>query len=112
MIVGGWKKINRVVFVDGNNMNEYEIRQEIIDMNVDQYNHRCHWPTCNEHVPPKYWGCGYHWKKLPVFLKRRVWATYRPGQEIDKNPSKEYLRVADQIQVWIRANHPEEFMGS
>lgn len=50
-------------------MSTEEIRQEIIDMNVDIFNHRCHWPTCNKQVEPRYWGCGEHWKKTSVIFK-------------------------------------------
>ena len=63
--------------------------------------HRCHWPTCNKPVPPKLWGCKDHWFKLPKRLRDRVWETYRPGQEIDKQPSDEYMEVYYEIQAWI-----------
>lgn len=62
--------------------------------------HRCHWPGCKEEVPPKLWGCREHWFTLPKRLRDKVWATYRPGQEVDKNPSKEYLAVAAEVQRW------------
>lgn len=35
--------------------------------------------------------CAKHWRMVPVAVQRKVWATYRPGQEIDKNPTTEYL---------------------
>jgi hypothetical protein len=50
------------------------------------------------------WGCKAHWFKLPQALRNRVWATYRPGQEITKTPSEAYLKVAREVQDWIRDN--------
>ena len=67
--------------------------------------HTCHWPGCGEHVPPKLWGCRAHWSKLPKRLRDKIWATYRPGQEIDKNPSAEYLAVAREVQGWIATQY-------
>lgn len=64
--------------------------------------HTCHWPGCDKEVPPKLWGCQRHWYTLPANLRARVWAAYRPGQEIDKQPSPEYLAVAHDVQKWIK----------
>ena len=64
--------------------------------------HHCHWPGCNKEVPPRLWGCREHWFTLPQVLRSAIWAHYRPGQEIDKNPSKEYLNVANRVQKWCR----------
>lgn len=64
--------------------------------------HTCHWPGCTTPVPPKMWGCKRHWFKLPKYLRDKVWATYRPGQEKDRDVSQEYLDVADQVQKWCR----------
>ena len=64
--------------------------------------HHCHWPGCTKEVPPKLWGCLPHWKALPADLQRRIWATYVPGQEVTKTPSREYLEVADAVQRWCR----------
>lgn len=63
--------------------------------------HHCHWPGCDKPVPPAMWGCKFHWFKLPMRLRNRIWATYRPGQEISKAPSAEYLAVARDVQLWI-----------
>lgn len=38
--------------------------------------------------------CKRHWYSLPLHLRNRIWATYRAGQEDDKNPSKEYCIAA------------------
>lgn len=67
--------------------------------------HTCHWPGCTVEVPPKLWGCKAHWFTLPARLRHRIWATYRAGQEIDKNPSREYIAVANEVQEWIRDNN-------
>ena len=66
--------------------------------------HTCHWPGCKVNVPPAMWGCKTHWFKLPKNLRDRIWLTYKPGQEITKTPSKEYLSAADAVQKWIREN--------
>ncbi len=63
--------------------------------------HTCHWPGCKVEVPPKMWGCANHWFTLPLALRRKVWATFVPGQEVSKTPSAAYLAVAAEIQAWI-----------
>ena len=70
------------------------------------FDHHCHWPGCNKSVPPAMWGCRQHWFKLPLRLRNRIWATYRPGQEVTKMPSREYMVVAQEVQDWIKANVP------
>lgn len=70
--------------------------------------HTCHWPGCNRHVPPKLWGCRTHWFLIPRNLRDRIWATYRPGQEMDKNPSAEYIKAANAVQEWIIEYEKEE----
>jgi hypothetical protein len=65
--------------------------------------HVCHWPGCDKHVPPAMWGCKAHWFTLPKTLRDRIWATYRRGQEVTKTPSPEYMKVALEVQEWIRA---------
>lgn len=66
--------------------------------------HTCHHPGCTVEVPPRLWGCKKHWFRLPKRLRAAIWRTYRPGQEIDKNPSPEYLAVADEVQQWCLEN--------
>lgn len=44
-------------------------------------------------VPPKLLMCAKHWKMVPFPLQQLVWKHYRRGQEIDKNPSAQYLEV-------------------
>lgn len=64
--------------------------------------HTCHWPGCSAQVPPALWGCRKHWMTLPVELRDLIWKTYRPGQEVDRSPSREYLDAAAKVQEWIR----------
>lgn len=69
--------------------------------------HECHWPGCTKQVPPAMWGCRPHWYALPLGLRNRIWAAYRPGQEKDMRPSESYLAVAREVQLWI-INHEKE----
>lgn len=63
--------------------------------------HRCHWPDCQKEVPPAMWGCRSHWFALPKVLRDRIWANYKPGQEITKTPSLAYIEAARAVQDWI-----------
>jgi hypothetical protein len=67
--------------------------------------HECHWPGCEKQVPPAMWGCKKHWFMLPKHLRDKVWKAYRPGQEKDMNPSREYLEVANEVQRWIKLHY-------
>lgn len=64
--------------------------------------HACHWPGCNVQVPPAKWGCTKHWFWLPKEIRDRIWRAFRPGQEINLTPSREYLDAAAAAQEWIR----------
>lgn len=66
--------------------------------------HHCQWPGCNRQVPPAQWGCRQHWFALPHRLRTLVWATFKPGQEINGTPSRAYLDAADVVQKWIKEN--------
>jgi hypothetical protein len=71
--------------------------------------HTCHWPNCTKEVPPALWGCRAHWYALPKALRDKVWATYRPGQEVTKTPSLAYIAVAKEVQDHITSmNQPKE----
>ena len=56
--------------------------------------HTCHAKDCAVNIPPRMFMCLKHWRMVPQELQRAVWATYRPGQEQDKNPSEAYMKVA------------------
>ena len=64
--------------------------------------HHCHWPGCDKQVPPALWGCREHWYSLPHYLRIKIWASYRIGQEVNLTPSKEYIAAALEVQEWIR----------
>ena len=68
--------------------------------------HTCHWPGCTKEVLPAVWGCTAHWYALPKYLRDKIWRTYRPGQEISKTPSAEYLAAAKEVQEWIEEQIP------
>ena len=44
---------------------------------------------------PTYWlMCRPHWRRVPILLKRAVWATYQEGQEDDlSRVTPEYLKA-------------------
>ena len=65
-------------------------------------NHTCHWFGCNKRCPPIMWGCKQHWFSLPKFLRDAIWREYKPGQEITKTPSLEYILVAKLVDAWVR----------
>lgn len=69
---------------------------------VQTRSHGCHWPECKRQVPPAMWGCKEHWFQLPPALRGRIWASYRPSQEIDMHPSQAYLDAALDVQMWIQ----------
>jgi hypothetical protein len=54
-------------------------------------NHACHAEGCEEEIPPRMHMCLRHWRMVPEIVRQLVWKHYRPGQEIDKQPSTEYL---------------------
>jgi hypothetical protein len=43
-------------------------------------------------------------KRLPLPFSA-VERTYRPGQENDRDVSRDYLAAAREVQEWIRANY-------
>lgn len=72
--------------------------------NIDT-THTCHWPGCSVQVKPAMWGCQTHWFKLPKRLRSMIFSTFRPGQELDKNLSRDYVKAAQIVQNWIRENY-------
>ena len=55
--------------------------------------HSCHAINCKTEIEPKLFMCYKHWKMVPKKLQISIWNEYRPGQEIDKNPSIRYMAV-------------------
>lgn len=65
--------------------------------------HTCHWPGCGKQVPPAMWGCRAHWFRLPVSIRRQLWAAYKPGQEDgDASVAEAYLDAAKAARDWIK----------
>lgn len=64
--------------------------------------HGCHWPGCEAQCAPAAWGCRRHWYMVPRRLRNKIWAAYRPAQEISKTPSRRYVEAANEVQAWIR----------
>lgn len=56
--------------------------------------HTCHADGCDVEVPPTIFMCKKHWFMVPKRLRDLIWKNYRPGQEIDKRPTAEYLHIA------------------
>lgn len=56
--------------------------------------HHCHAKGCPVPVPPKMLMCTQHWYMVPKDLQAAVWHAYRPGQEVTKDPTREYLDAA------------------
>jgi hypothetical protein len=56
--------------------------------------HRCHAQHCPTEVPPQLFMCRKHWSMVPLALRASIKQTFRPGHEVDKNPSAEYLAFA------------------
>lgn len=69
--------------------------------------HLCHARGCPIAVPPKLLMCIRHWRMVPRDIQRRVWAHYRPGQEIDKRPTRQYLEVMNEAIQAVAARELE-----
>lgn len=52
------------------------------------------------------WGCRSCWMRLPKDIRDAIWKAYRPGQEKDGRPSREYIRAARAARDWVLANYP------
>lgn len=70
--------------------------------------HECHWPGCEVQCPPAKWGCSPHWFRLPLTIRIAIWNAFKPGQEIKRNPKREYILAARRAQKWI-LNHSLDF---
>jgi hypothetical protein len=58
--------------------------------------HTCHRTGCMVKVPPHMFMCKADWRRLPKRMRDAIWDNYIPGQEIRKDPSPEYMRVAQE----------------
>lgn len=57
--------------------------------------HTCHARGCSRVIDVTMLMCRRHWFMVPPHIRAKVWATYRPGQEKDKLPSREWHSAAD-----------------
>lgn len=72
--------------------------------------HTCHAMGCKRSCPPKYLMHPGHWRMVPKADQLAVLATYRPGQEIDMDPSPAYLQAAMEavMAVAIKEGYTDE----
>ena len=56
--------------------------------------HRCHAQECPTEVPPEMLMCPPHWSMVPAALRDSLKATVPSRQDVDDNPSAEYLAFA------------------
>ena len=84
---------------------KFRTKADYVKAQKQTRDHHCHWPGCTEQVPPAMWGCKAHWFRLPAVLRAKIWKAYRPGQEKDMRPSREYLAVALEVEKWILESH-------
>lgn len=63
--------------------------------------HECAVPGCERLIALDRLMCLQHWARLPLRLKRDVWGTYRKGQELDGEISREYLDAVNAAVAYI-----------
>lgn len=63
--------------------------------------HTCHAIGCTTEVEPELFMCYRHWSIIPKARQRELWRAYRRGQEVDKDPSSDYLAVAMRLRVFV-----------
>lgn len=81
------------------------VKVEYVKRQRQDRDHHCHWLGCNKQCKPAYWGCFKHWMMLPKYLRDKIWEAYKPGQEVNMSPSREYLEVAREVAKWIKENY-------
>lgn len=86
-------------------------KAEYVRRQVQTRNHHCHWPGCQRQVPPAAWGCKEHWFKLPAEIRSKIWNAFRPGQEKDQRPSRQYIDAAREAQEWIAKQQARKTEG-
>lgn len=62
-------------------------------------------------MPAALWGCREHWYKLPLALRNKIWASFRPGQEESKTPSRAYVDAAREVREWIERSEGVARLG-
>lgn len=66
--------------------------------------HTCHAHGCSVEISPKFFMCPRHWRMVPAPLKAAIWDNYRPGQEVDKEPTVAYLDAAAAAKAAVRTH--------
>lgn len=56
--------------------------------------HYCHAIGCKQEVFARLLMCSRHWRMVTATTQDEAWQHYRKGQDIDKEPSREYLLAA------------------
>lgn len=56
--------------------------------------HPCRAQDCPAELPTEVFMCPQHWSKVPAALRDSLKQTMQSGQEIDDNPSAEFLTFA------------------
>ena len=74
--------------------------------------HHCHAIGCQTVVPQIWLMCRFHWYQVPRRLRDAVWAAYRPGQEIAKDPSPEWLKAAQEALQWVAEREGRRSMAT
>lgn len=64
--------------------------------------HHCHADGCQKEVPPKMFMCLKHWRMVPKTFQNEIWKYYRPGQEVDKKPSQDYVKATQLARAIVR----------
>ncbi len=62
---------------------------------MSEVGHKCHARDCGVAVPPEMLMCRRHWRMVPRKVQLAVWRHFRPGQEVEKDPSEAWHRAAD-----------------
>lgn len=63
--------------------------------------HTCHAEGCKIPVNPEKLMCQKHWAMVPSMLQKEVMNHYRPGQCVDKRPSREFIIAAKNAREWV-----------
>jgi hypothetical protein len=63
--------------------------------------HHCHARGCEIITPPRLLMCRRHWYMAPSPLRAAVWSAFRPGQEIDKAPSRRWVEAAGAAAAYV-----------
>ena len=74
--------------------------------------HTCHAANCKVVIPPKLLMCGKHWKMVPEEMQQEIYRYYRPGQEVAKNPRKEWVKAASNAVSYVLRKETEERLGT